>query len=285
MTNRTAVVTGASSGIGLATAEQFLTLGWRVIGIGRDPGRCAEAEARLRATGGQVDFLRGDFCEMADVARIAREIAGITDRVDCLVNNAGGVRDARYVSSEGIEATMAANHFAPFLLTRELLPLLRAAASAEPAGSVRVLAVSSLAHEHCPQVRWDDLMWDNGFVAGGIYCQAKLCNMLFTRELDRRLAPEGIVAQAMHPGLVYSNFSSHGDEVMQKHFAASQSGNSPDHAAQTLVWMATAAETGLPGGRYFHDCQEVPSAPQARDDAAAQRLWQESERVLAGLGF
>jgi NAD(P)-dependent dehydrogenase (short-subunit alcohol dehydrogenase family) len=220
---------------------------------------------------------------MAEVKRVAAEIAQLTGRIDVLVNNAGGVRDAIYTTGEGFEATFAANHLAPFLLTRELLPLLeRAAADSEP-GAVRVIAVSSSAHEHIGGMNWDDLMFRNG-PAGAAYCQAKLANVLYTRELNRRLADTGMVAQAMHPGMVHSNFASHGGKMMQEHFAANE-GGTPADAARTIFWLATSDEGGREGGRYFHDLAEAPVAPQGSDDAAAARLWTESEALLSTLGI
>ena len=279
---RVAVVTGASAGIGKSTARMLAERGWHVIGIGRDPGRTSAAEAEVRGAASpeaRVDFLRGDFTEMADVRRIAGEIKALAPEVHVLINNAGGVRDKLYRTTEGLEATMAANHFAPFVLTRELLPLLRKAASESPPGTVRVIAVSSSGHQVCQGMNWADLNMFDAFTTGGVYCQAKLANILFTRELNRRLANDGIVAQAMHPGVVASNFANHGDDFMQT-YMKSQNGEHPDHPAKTLAWMATAPEVGLDGGRYFHDLQEVPAAPQALDDDAAARLWLETEQML-----
>lgn len=280
--SRVVVVTGASSGIGRASAEAFARMGWHVIGTGRDPDRCAAAEQSIRAIasdGARVDFVRGDFTEMAEVRRVAAEIAALTDRVHVLVNNAGGVRDRFYRTSEGLEAIFAANHLAPFLLTRELLPQLERAAQTSPPGAVRVIAVSSSGHMACPGMNWDDLMMEENFIAGQAYCQAKLANVLFTRELDRRLADKGIIAQAMHPGVVGTNFVNHGDDAMQSYMAQIDS-VPPEQPARTIVWMATAPEVGRDGGRYFHDLAEAEAAPQALDDEAAERLWTESERIL-----
>ena len=174
--SKVAVVTGASSGIGKETAKAFARMGWHVIGTGRDPQRSEAAEAEIRsvaAPGARVDFLRGDMALMAQTKRIADEIKALTSRIDVLINNAGGVRDQRYVTSEGTEETFTANHLAPFLLTRELLPLLKATAVQEGAGKVRVLAVSSRAYEYSPSMNWDDLQNLNGnFEASGVYCQA-----------------------------------------------------------------------------------------------------------------
>ncbi|GAA2410418.1 SDR family oxidoreductase [Actinomadura vinacea] len=278
-----AVVTGASSGIGRSTARKLVEHGRQVIGVGRDPGRCAEAETEISSSagGGAFRMLRGDFTLMADVQRVAEEIKGLAPRLDVLVNNAGGVRDRRIVTAEGTEATFAANHLAPFLLTRELLPLLRAGADREPA---RVIAVSSSAHRMSEGLRWDDLQSLHRFQPAAAYGQAKLANILFTRELARRTAPDGIVAQAMHPGVVATNFASHGDERMRAHMAAADT-VPPDEPAETLLWLATGAEGGRDGGRYFHRKTEETPSEAARDDTAAARLWSESEKLLAELGF
>lgn len=276
---KVAVITGASSGIGKASAIALGRMGWRIIGVGRDPGRCVQAESDIRAALGEaahIDFLRADFDSMAQVLRVASEIAALTNHVDVLVNNAGGVRNGAYRTVDGLEATFAANHLAAFLLTREMLPLI------QPGG--RIIAVSSSAHEYCAGMNWDDLQYEQGFSAGAAYCQAKLANLLFTRELARRCADQGIVAQAMHPGIIASNFYSHGDASMQAHLER-DGGQPPEHAARTIAWMATSSECGEAAARYFHDCAEVAPAPQAQDDAAAARLWQASEAILAGLAL
>src|SRR5260370_16216978 len=148
---RVAVISGASAGIGKAGAMALAALGFQVFGIGRDPGRSAAAEAEIRGAAtsdAAVLFIRADFAMMAEVVRAAAEIAAAAPRLDVLINNAGGVRDALMMSPEGNEATFAANHLAPFLLTRELMPLLRATAAQSPTGSVRVIGVSSTGHEY-----------------------------------------------------------------------------------------------------------------------------------------
>ena len=153
-----AVVTGASSGIGKETAKALAAQGWRVIALGRDPARSAAAEAEIRAasSGGAVDMIRADLAVLAEAARAAREIAALTGRIDVLVNNAGGVAALRHVTPEGNEGTFAGNHLGPFLLTDRLLPLLRAAAKNAPAGAVRIINTSSLAHESAPGFDWND---------------------------------------------------------------------------------------------------------------------------------
>lgn len=285
---RVVVVTGASSGIGLETAKAFAGMGWHVIGQGRDAGRSAKAEAEIKAAsanGSKVDFLRANLSLMAETKALADAIKARTDRIDVLINNAGGVRDQRYVTSEGTEETFSANHLAPFLLTRELMPLLEATAAQGAPGAVRVLAVSSQAYLVRQTLNWGDLQRLEGeFETGPAYCEVKLANQLFNVELNRRVNGKGIVSQALVPGPVATNFFKHGDEQMQA-FESSVQALSPADVAKTLVWMATAPETGVDGGRMFYEMAEVPVQPHGKDEAEAQRLWNESEILLASMGY
>jgi NAD(P)-dependent dehydrogenase (short-subunit alcohol dehydrogenase family) len=281
---RVAIVTGASAGIGKAAAKALVMMGWRVIGVGRDPGRCDTAEAEIRALP-NADFamVRADLSLLSETARAARAIAELTPRVDALLNNAGGLYAERVITSEGHEATFAANHLAPFLLTKKLMPELRATAASAGPGMVRVVGVSSSGHEHCSGMNWQDLGFAEGFVGAAAYCHAKLANLLFTRELARRAAPDGIVAHAMHPGVVDSNFASHGDAPMQEYMASIKDRSlTPEEAADTLVWLASAEEPGRSTGLYFHQRQAIDPAPSAQDDDAARRLWEVSDELVAG---
>ena len=287
-TQRVVVVTGASSGIGLATAKAFAAQGWHVIGQGRDAGRSASAEAEIRAAaadGAKVDFLRANLSLMAETRQLADGIKALTDRLDVLINNAGGVRDQRYVTSEGTEETFSANHLAPFLLTRELMPLLEKTAVAGEPGAVRVLAVSSMAYQATQSLNWDDLQrLEGAFPAGVAYCEVKLANQLFNVELARRVADKGIVSHALVPGPVATNFFKHGDEQMQA-FEKTVDPLTPEEVAKTLVWMATAPETGKDGGRMFYQMTEHTVQPHCKDPVASERLWAESEALLARLGY
>jgi NAD(P)-dependent dehydrogenase (short-subunit alcohol dehydrogenase family) len=281
---RVAVVTGASAGVGRAAAAALLAQGWRVIGIGRDAARCAEAEAVLTAIpGADFTMLRADLSSLAETARVAGEIADLTPEIGALLNNAGGVRAERIVTPEGHEATFAANHLAPFLLTRKLMPQLKAAAAKRAPGAVRVVGVSSTGHEHCPAIKWDDLTFADDFVGGAAYCHAKLANILFARELARRAAADGIVSHAMHPGVVDSNFASHCDAPMQAYMESIRNrANTPEQAADTLVWLASAGEPGPESGLYYYERQAITPSPAALDDEAARRLWEVSEALVAG---
>jgi len=281
--SRVAVVSGASSGVGRAAARALAAKGWHVIALGRDAGRTAAAAADIRGAappGTRVDVIRGDLALLADTARMAKEIASLTDAVDVLVNNAGGVRAERVITQEGNEATFAGNHLGHFLLTNRLIPLLRSSARSAAPGSVRVVSVSSNAHEYAKGVDWNDLQQMREWTSGKSYCLAKLCNILFTRELAKRVVADGIVATVMHPGVVNSNFASHAEPGMKSYLHTLKS-ISPEEAADTLVWLATAAEAGQPSGGYFQHRQLIEPSRAAQDDAAASRLWTESEALVA----
>jgi NAD(P)-dependent dehydrogenase (short-subunit alcohol dehydrogenase family) len=259
--------------------------GWRIVALGRDATRSAAAEAEIRAasTGGGVDMVRADLALLADAARAARQIATLTDRIDLLVNNAGGMAKAKVVTSEGNEANFSGNHLGPFLLTNRLLPLLRVAASRSAPGSVRIINTSSDASEMIPGMDWSDLQGSQQFNAGRSYCRAKLANVLFARGLAKRLAGTGIVAHAVHPGTVDSNFFSHADEATQARLQT-YSKLTPAEGADTLLWLATAEEPGKMSGGYFY--KRRPRTPNAfaDDEGNADRLWEESERLVAAVG-
>ena len=284
---RIAVVTGASSGIGKAVAKALVARGWHVIGQGRDPERTRAAATEIRAAaapGAKLDMVRGDLAWMADTARMAAEIAGLSDKIHVLVNNAGGVRAELVITPEGNEATFAGNHLGHFLLSNRLMPQLKAAAAGSERGTVRILAVSSNGHEGCPGIDGDDLQLTREWNTGKSYCLAKLCNILFTRELARRLAGDGIVAHALHPGVVSSNFVTHAQPGMRAYIETLES-FPPEVAADTLVWLATAAEAGQSSGGYYHGREQISPSPAALDEAAAARLWAESEQLIARAGI
>jgi NAD(P)-dependent dehydrogenase (short-subunit alcohol dehydrogenase family) len=287
MERRVAVITGASSGIGKSTAKLLAWRGWDVIGQGRDPERCAAALSEIRAAaapGARVEMVRADLALLSETARAADQIAGLTGAVHALLNNAGGVRNRMIITSEGNEATFAGNHLGHFLLTKRLMPSLRASAVGAAPGAVRVVSVSSLGHEHCPGLDWDDLQQIRDWGSSKAYCAAKLCNLLFTLELSKRTADAGVVALAMHPGVVDSNFGAHAVPEMQAHIKA-RPGDPPERSAETLAWLADAAEVAACTGGYFHDLAPARSSPAALDAEAAARLWRESEALLARCGY
>jgi NAD(P)-dependent dehydrogenase (short-subunit alcohol dehydrogenase family) len=282
-TPRVAVITGASSGIGLVTAKALASQGWRIIGQGRDPNRMAAAESAIRAAaapGIQVEMIRADLSLVAEAVRLADEIAARTKRIDVLLNNAGGAPKEQVITAEGNEATFTGNHLGHFILTNRLLPLLRAAAAQSAPGATRIANVSSSAHEHTAGLDWNDLQMFENFVPIRAYCNAKLANILFTRSLARRLDDSGIVVHAMHPGAVDTNFVNRADQGTQK-YMRSQSLLTAEQGADTLIWLATAAQPGETTGGYFHQRAIIAPSAAASDAETGERLWRESEKLAA----
>ncbi|HEX7741813.1 MAG TPA: SDR family NAD(P)-dependent oxidoreductase [Sphingobium sp.] len=279
---RVAVVTGASSGIGRETARTLASQGWHVIGIGRDPGRCADAAHEIAAAsrgGGAIDMLRADLSLLREARRVAEEVAALTDRIDVLVNNAGGIANRKIVTDEGNDENFASNHLGPFVLTNRLLPLLRRTAGHAPKGSVRIVMTSSDASEMAPDLIWDDLQLEKNFNPGVAYVQAKLANSLFASGLATRLEKDGVIVHAVHPGAVRTNFSSHADADMSAYLATIDA-VSPAEGADTLIWLATADEPGeTTGGYYFRRQPRAPN-PLVHDRTAVDRLWEESEKIV-----
>ncbi len=207
-TERVAIVTGASAGIGLYTALGLARSGMRVVMTGRDRAR-TEAARRFvveRASGAQVETALADFASLAEVRRLADEILAAHERIDLLVNNAGLFAPKFERSADGYEMTFAVNHLAPFLLTNLLLDRLRASAPA------RIVTVASRAHRG-NRIDLATIAGPRNWSMTKAYGRSKLCNMLFTRELARRLAGSGVVAVSLHPGVVATRLAQHGGLV------------------------------------------------------------------------
>lgn len=280
--NRVAVITGASSGIGLEAAKTLAGQGWQIIAVGRNPERSAAAEQAIKtaSTTGRVKMIVADLALMADAARVADEIAAETERVDVLMNNAGGMATEKVMTAEGLEENFAGNHLGPFLLTNRLLPLLRQAATDTPPGSVRIVNTASDASEMVPGLNLDDLQNLDNYSVGLAYCSSKLANVVFAVALARRLADEGIHAYSVHPGIVDSNFfSSFGEEAMARIDANNMV--TPEQGADTLIWLATTDDLDIRSGGYYHQRALRPVNPLIEEDAFLQRFWDASEALVA----
>jgi NAD(P)-dependent dehydrogenase (short-subunit alcohol dehydrogenase family) len=278
MTGKLCLVTGATSGIGWETARALAAKGATVAFIGRDAGRTQKALDRIRATipDARLESYLADLSSQEQVRRLAQEFQSRYDRLDVLVNNAGAVFPTRRVSVDGIEMTLALNHLAPFLLTNLLLDTLAASAPS------RVVTVSSGAHVGA-KVNFDDLQLTHGYGTWRAYGQSKLMNLLFTRELARRLAGTGVTANALHPGFVSSNFGKSEGPLWAAAFTVMRPFMiSAEKGAQTVIYLASSPEVEGASGWYYVDCHPVTPSAEARDDATARRLWEVSER-LTGL--
>lgn len=276
---KTAVITGASSGVGKAAAMALAAQGWQVIAHGRDAARSEAAEAEIRAVAtGKVHMLRGDLALLSDTARIAEEVGALTDRVDVLLNNAGGMRAEMVITPEGNEACFAGNHLGHFLLTRRMMPLLKAVSHP------RVINTSSDGSNYCKAVDWDDVQMLGHWDSGAGYCRVKLFNVMFARELARRYGGDGLIAHAFHPGVVGSNFASHAVESTRLYMEGLDA-QTPEAAAVPLVWLATSAEAAAENGLYWNKSVAEAPNPIALDDAACAQLWDESAKLLAKAGY
>jgi len=277
---RVCVLTGATQGIGRAAAESLLSTGVELVLVSRDLTRLQTlaSDLRLRAPEAKVGVVAGDLSRMLEVRRVGAEIRARHHKVDLLLNNAGAVFARREVTVEGLEKTFALNHLAYFLLTQELLPVLREAPAA------RVVNVASDAHRPA-RLDLDDLQYERTpYSAFGAYGRTKLMNILFTREQARRVEGSPITVNAMHPGFVRSGFGQNNPGFFGGIIALGQVlfARTPQRGARTLVWLATSPEVAGVSGKYFVDEHEATPSAAARDDATAHRLWEESER-LAGL--
>lgn len=274
---RVCVLTGATQGIGRAAAEALLPTGVELVLVSRDATRLETLAAALRerVPTAQVGVVAGDLSRMLEVRRVAAEIRARHRRVDVLLNNAGAVYVRREVTVEGLERTFALNHLAYFLLTQELLPLLRESAPA------RVVNVSSDAHRGA-RLDLDDPQFERTPYRPHLaYGRSKLMNILFTRELARRLEGSGVTVNAMHPGFVRSGFGRNNPGLARAVMSFVQLfARTPERGARTLAWLASAPEVAGVSGKYFVDEHEKQPSPAARDDATALRLWEVSEQLV-----
>lgn len=277
MVGRLVLVTGGTGGIGKETARGVAAQGATVVIVGRDAERGgAVARALQTATGNHaISYMQADLSHRAGVDRLADEFQARHDRLDVLVNNAGGIFWSRQETADGLEMTFGLNHLSYFHLTHHLLPLLRASAPA------RIINVSSAAHRGAT-MRFDDLHQVRKYSAWGAYAQSKLANILFTRELARRLAGSGVTANVLHPGFVATNFGRGGGLIGRLLMPLAQLfAISPEAGAETSIYLATAPELSGVNGRYFVGTRPAQPSRAATDDRAARELWARSLPLAA----
>jgi len=289
MTGKVVVITGATSGIGQVAAENLAGMGARIVQVARDRARGEAAMQRLLACapGMAHAIYYADLSRLSEMKRVAGEIADAETRIDVLMNNAGAMFGRQEVTEDGLEMTFALNHMAYFVLTYGLRERLIASAPA------RVVNTASDAHESAT-LDFDDLQSakayrDTNFLEwirfGGpgfkVYGRSKLCNILFTRELARRMAGTGVTANCAHPGFVATRFGDHSGGLISfsiriaKRFALT-----PQEGAETLVYLASSPEVAGASGEYFDKCRPKKPSAAGQDDVAARRLWEETSRLV-----
>ncbi len=276
LAGKTVLVTGATSGIGLETAVHLAGLGAQVVMVGRDPARtqAAVSEVRRRAISTTVDSLLCDFSSQRQIRSLATTFVQTHERLHVLVNNAGTVFAKRTLTEDGIEATFAVNHLGYFLLTSLLLDVLKKSAPA------RVVNVASISH-YRGTLDFADLGFAQGYGVLKAYERSKLANVLFTRELARRLQSTRVTVNCMHPGMVATQIWTHAPGWAKPLVGLLRLFMlSPTQGAETLIYLAASSEVEGKTGLYYDKKKARTPSALARDDALALRLWQESARLV-----
>jgi NAD(P)-dependent dehydrogenase (short-subunit alcohol dehydrogenase family) len=276
MQGKTVVITGGTSGIGQVAAERLAAMGARVVLVARSQSRGEAAIARLReiAPGAKHSVHYGDLSRLKELTRVGQEIAAAEPRIDVLINNAGAAFGQRQTTEDGLELTFATNHLSYFVLTQLLRDQLVAA------GAARVINTSSHAHYRAT-IDFADLQMQNKYSSIRAYSASKLYNILFTRALVRRLEGSGITANSLHPGFVKTrigdNTSGFGAAIFRfmKNFAIT-----PEKGAETIVYLASSDDVAKTTGLYYYKCKPVEPSKLAQDSAAAERLWEYTDRLL-----
>jgi NAD(P)-dependent dehydrogenase (short-subunit alcohol dehydrogenase family) len=271
----TVILTGATRGIGRAAALELAGRGAELGVAGRDAARVRETAEKARASGGgaPVHEHMADLARMDEVRRLASELLEVYPRIDVLANNAGAMFTSRHVTPDGFEQTFALNHLAPFLLTSLLLERLTTSRG-------RVVTTASDAHKG-GLLDLDDLQSERArFRPGRVYGTTKLCNVLFTRELQRR--NRAIAANCFHPGVIRTGFGKNDGLLVRIGLTlAGPFLRSPESGAGSLVWLALDPAAGELRGEYVERRRAVQPSAQAQDDRLAAELWQRSEELAS----
>jgi NAD(P)-dependent dehydrogenase (short-subunit alcohol dehydrogenase family) len=281
MAGKVVLVTGATGGIGKATAIGLATMGARVGITGRDLIRAEQAAADIRTASGNpaVDVFAADMSSQAEVRRLAGAVLDAYPRLDVLVNNVGGFWAHRHPTADGLEHTFALNHLAPFLLTNLLLDRLKASAPA------RVVTVSSGA-QAAGRIDFDDLQGARTYSGQRAYSQSKLANILFTNELARRLQSTGVTANSVHPGVVRTNFGSEDQagffriiSPLVRPFL-----KTPTQGAWTPIYLASSPDVEGITGQFFANRKPKTANRAAGDVDVTARLWRVSTDLVGLTG-
>ena len=275
MIGKTCLVTGANSGIGWAIAKDLAARGSRVLMVvrNREKGEAARAKVSKSTRNQAVELLVCDLSSQRQVRDLAATVVERYDQLDVLVNNAGLILADRILTEDGIETTFAVNHLAPFLLTNLLRERM------EDGAPSRIVTVASGVH-HGGKIDFDDPSGEHGYSAWQAYSQSKLANILFTRELARRLHGTGVTATCLHPGMVRTGFCRQGpDSFYFRNWFGRLLLLSPAKGADTAIWLATAQEVEGESGGYYRKRQLINPSQAACDEHIAHRLWRLSDQL------
>ena len=276
MVGKTVLVTGATSGIGRATALGLAMMGARVAITGRSSDRTEDAARDIGAAGGgQIEVFVADLSSQSQLRRLADQVLQRFSRIDVLINNVGGYWNTRHLTTDGLERTFALNHLAPFLLTDLLLDRLTSS------GPARVVTVSSNA-QAMGRIDFDDLQAARSYSGARAYNQSKLANVLFSYELARRLGGSTVTSNALHPGVVSTSFGAEDPGQLQTLLVPLLRPfmKTPAQGAATSIHLASAPDLKQVTGRYFANRKPKASAQASYDQAAAARLWQVSADLV-----
>lgn len=274
---KTVVITGATSGIGEVAACDLAKQGARIVFTARDSQRAAATMARLKLANPRADHSvhLADLSSLAEMKQVASEIAATESKIDVLINNAGAVFLSRKTSRDGLEMTFATNHMAYFVVTNILLDRLKAAPGA------RIVSTASDAHKS-GKLDFSDLQSEKSYSSFRVYGTTKLENILFTRELSRRLQGSGVTANCVHPGFVGTRFGqNNARNIVLKGItrAIMSFGLKPEEGAKTIIYLASSPEVEGKSGGYYYKCKPEQPTEAARDDDAARRLWDASAKI------
>jgi NAD(P)-dependent dehydrogenase (short-subunit alcohol dehydrogenase family) len=280
MKDKVVLITGATGGIGRVAAEALAGAGAKVVIIGRNAEKTAQAAEEIgKQAVTNVDFLIGDLSAQADVRRLAQEFRQRHDQLHVLINNAGAFFTSRKTSPDGIEMTFALNHLGYFLFTNLLLDVLIASAQLSANARARIINVSSAAHVG-GRLHLDQVKDPERYSGWSAYSESKLANVYFTYELARRLEGKGVTANALHPGFVATNFGRSNGGLFNPLFRLFQIGAiSPEEGAKTTLYLATSPEVEGITGKYFDRCKAVSSSPLSYDVQMARKLWDASVKM------
>ncbi|HXN61673.1 MAG TPA: SDR family oxidoreductase [Acidimicrobiales bacterium] len=285
MKGKVVVVTGSNVGIGLETAVGVAALEATTVLACRNRAKAevAAKEVTRRTWNDDVHVVDLDLADLASVRAAADDVLARWGRLDVLVNNAGGTWSQHQLTAQGFEYTFGVNHLGHFYLTNLLLDRLRAGSPA------RIVSVTSVGHHFARHgMRFDDLQSEQGYDGMDAYCRSKLANVLFTRELAKRLAGTGVTANAVHPGPVRSGFGMDGDLTGFMGFGLKLVRPfeiSPKRGARTSIHLATSPDVTGKTGMYWVRSKPGHMSRAARDDGTAARLWEESEKLLTSAGY